>query len=245
MNARKHALQKNGHEGGEVERVYRILLEWVVTAELPPGAFLSEPELAQKCNTSRTPIREACSRLAQDGWLSLIRRKGWMVTPISVRDIMDVYEYRKVIECFTAEKAARSATREEIESLQKILEVENQPHATLPDILRANAAFHYRLAEISANRRILSELSSILRYVRRLDTLCTQTVPGWIGHGEIFAAITGHNPEKARAAMAVHIDVTVEKMVKLFAAGPERGGAEPAFLPPLTAPVLPSARRQA
>src|SRR5580692_10928105 len=79
-------LSKETRVEGDVERVYRMLLEWIVTAELPPGVFLSEPELAQKCDTSRTPIREACSRLAQDGWLSLIRRKGWIVTPISVRD---------------------------------------------------------------------------------------------------------------------------------------------------------------
>ena len=80
---------------GEVERVYRQLREWLVTAQIPPGEFLSEALLAQKCKTSRTPVREACSRLAQDKWLSLIPRKGYLVKPISVREIVELYEYRE------------------------------------------------------------------------------------------------------------------------------------------------------
>ena len=61
---------------GEVERVYRLLREWLITAQLPPGEFLSDAVLAKQCKTSRTPVREACSRLAQDKWLSLIPRKA-------------------------------------------------------------------------------------------------------------------------------------------------------------------------
>jgi len=89
---------KTNAEGeGEVERVYRLLREWLITAHLPPGEFLSEAVLAQECETSRTPVREACSRLAQDKWLSLIPRKGYLVRPISVRDIVALYEFRKVL----------------------------------------------------------------------------------------------------------------------------------------------------
>jgi len=219
----KTSLGKEGREEGDVERVYRMLLEWVVTAVLPPGEFLSEPDLAQRCDTSRTPIREACSRLAQDGWLSLIRRKGWIVTPISVRDIVEMYEYRKILECFTVDRAARCGTDEQIEELRSLLAVETRPTATLPDILQANSAFHLRLAELSANRRVVAELTLTLRYVRRLDKICTQTVPGWIGHEEIMGAIVARSPEKARAAMSIHIDSTRDKMIKLFSSGSDGG----------------------
>jgi DNA-binding GntR family transcriptional regulator len=230
MVAQRASFGKENQEEGDVERVYRTLLEWVVNADLPPGVFLSEPDLAQRCDTSRTPIREACRRLAQDGWLSLIRRKGWVVTPISVRDIVEMYEYRKSLECFTAEKAARSATHEQIQELKFVLDVENQSSATLSDVLLANSSFHLLLAELSANRRIVAELTRTLRYVRRLDTLCTQTVPGWIGHNDIMAAIAAHNAEKARAAMAIHIDITVDKMIKLFSSGLDRGRIQPTLL---------------
>jgi DNA-binding GntR family transcriptional regulator len=99
-----------------VERVYRILRDWLITAKLPPGEFLSEVDLAERCGTSRTPVREACTRLMQDHWLTRIRRKGFMVTPISVRDIVDLYDYRKLLECFAAEKLAQTASHDQLRS---------------------------------------------------------------------------------------------------------------------------------
>ena len=201
---------------GEVERVYRILREWLITAKLPPGEFLSENELAVRCKTSRTPVREACTRLMQDRWLSRIPRKGFMVTPLSVRDIVEMYEYRKLLECFAAERVAESASREQVTELQSIVGPETNPAAELPEILEANAKFHLRLAEMAENQRVLAQVTLILGYVRRLDTLCTQTVPGWIGHAAILRAIETHQPLEARKAMAVHIEVSRDKMVRLF-----------------------------
>jgi DNA-binding GntR family transcriptional regulator len=201
---------------GEVERVYRILRDWLKTAKLPPGEFLSEIDLAARCGTSRTPVREACTRLMQDKWVSRIRRKGFMVTPISVRDIVDMYEYRKLLECFSAEKVAQTATEEQIVELRAIVAPETSPTAVLLDILRANGEFHRRLAELAGNQRVNTQLSLTLDYVTRLDTLCTQTVPGWIGHIDILRAIASHQPAQARQAMQVHIDDSRDKMVKLF-----------------------------
>jgi GntR family transcriptional regulator, rspAB operon transcriptional repressor len=204
---------------GEVERVYRILRDWLKTARLPPGEFLSEIDLAQRCGTSRTPVREACTRLLQDKWLTRIRRKGFMVAPISVPDIVDMYEYRKLLECFSARIVAESATPLQIEELRTILQPENDPTSGLPEILRANAEFHRRLSEMAGNQRVIEHLNLTLDYVTRLDTLCTQTVPGWIGHDDILHAIEMHDTARAQEAMRVHIDDSRDKMVKLFSAG--------------------------
>jgi DNA-binding GntR family transcriptional regulator len=201
-----------------VERVYRILRDWLITAKLPPGEFLSEADLAQRCGTSRTPVREACTRLMQDKWLSRIRRKGFLVSPISVRDIVDMYQYRKLLECFAVEKAAQTVNAEQISELRSLVAPENNPAAGLADILRANEVFHRRLSEMAGNQRVMSQLSLTLAYVTRLDTLCTQTVPGWIGHADILRAIQTHQPAEARRAMEVHIDDSRDKMIKLFGA---------------------------
>jgi DNA-binding GntR family transcriptional regulator len=205
-------------QASEVERVYNTLREWLIQARLRPGDFLSEAQLAERCRTSRTPIREACSRLAQDKWLSLIPRKGYLVAPISVRDIVELYEYRKLLECFTAEKVAQSASREQIVALKAILRPESQAKSNLAKILAANQTFHQLLAEYASNQRVIHHLALCLCYVRRLDTLCTQTVPGWIGHGDIIDALEARKPLRAKQAMAVHIDLSRDKMIKLFSA---------------------------
>jgi DNA-binding GntR family transcriptional regulator len=201
---------------GEVERVYRILREWLITAKLAPGEFLSEADVASRCRTSRTPVREACTRLMQDKWLSRIRRKGFLVTPISVRDIVETYEYRKILEGFTTEKVAQSSSREQIAELKHVIAPETDPNAELLAILGANELFHLRLSQLAGNQRVTDQLSLILGYVSRLDTLCTQTVPGWIGHAEIIRAMEAHQPAEARQAMVAHIDMSRDKMVKLF-----------------------------
>jgi DNA-binding GntR family transcriptional regulator len=206
----------NNHKLGEVERVYGILREWLITARLPPGEFLSEADLASRCGTSRTPVREACTRLLQDKWLTRIPRKGFMVTPISVRDIVELYEYRRVLECFAAERVAESATREQIAELKMLVAPEIAPKPQLAAILQANQKFHLRLAEMAANQRVVAQLALTLGYVSRLDTLCTQTVPGWIGHAAILRAIEAHQSAKSRQAMSAHIDLSRDKMVKLF-----------------------------
>jgi GntR family transcriptional regulator, rspAB operon transcriptional repressor len=201
---------------GEVERAYRILRDLLITARLAPGEFLSEADLADRCGTSRTPVREACTRLMQDKWLTRIPRKGFLVTPISVRDIVDMYDYRKLLECFAAKKAAQEATAEQIVELRSIVAPETDRNAGLPQILRANAQFHRRLSELAANQRVISQLGLVLAYVTRLDTLCTQTVPGWIGHENILFALEAHQPAEASHAMEVHIDSSRDKMVELF-----------------------------
>jgi DNA-binding GntR family transcriptional regulator len=210
------ASRTKGEKASEVERVYRMLREWLIQAKLRPGDFLSEAQLAEQCRTSRTPIREACSRLAQERWLSLIRRKGYLVTPVSVRAVVELYEYRKLLECFTVEKVAQSASHEQIAGLKMILRPESDPEENVAATLAANERFHLRLAELASNQQVIDQLILSLGHVRRLDTLCTQTVPGWIGHGEILSAIEAHKPARARQAMAVHIDLSRDKMIKLF-----------------------------
>jgi len=201
---------------GEVERVYRQLREWLVTAQIPPGEFLSEALLAQKCKTSRTPVREACSRLAQDKWLLLIPRKGYLVKPITVREIVELYEYRKLLECFSAEKVAQNATQEQVAQLKGIVAVESGRLPDLGAVLVANETFHLQLAEMAANQRVIDQLRLTLGYVRRLDTLCTQTIPGWIGHRDIIRAIEAYKFGEARKAMAAHIELSLDKMIHLF-----------------------------
>jgi GntR family transcriptional repressor for pyruvate dehydrogenase complex len=133
-----------------------------------------------------------------------------------VRDIVDMYDYRKLLECFAAEKVAHAATPEQIAELRSIVAAENNPSAELADILRANGEFHRRLSELAGNQRVTTQLSLTLAYVTRLDTLCTQTVPGWIGHADILRAIEMHEPAEARRAMEEHIDNSRDKMINLF-----------------------------
>ena len=201
---------------GEVDRVYRSLKNWILQCEFHPGDFLAEVDLARRCETSRTPIREACNRLSQERWISQIRHKGYMIPHISVRDILEIYEYRKLLECFNAEKAAHLASPEQLAKLRLIIETENKPKPPMSEILAANEAFHLGMGEIASNQRIMDQLKLALEYVHRLDVLSTQRDSEWVPHGEIFSALERRKPSQASKATAAHIDHARDRMLKLF-----------------------------
>jgi len=201
---------------GEVERVYRSLKSWILDGRLRPGEFLSEVELARQCNTSRTPIREAFNLLSKENWVCRIRHKGHMIPLISIREVVEMYEFRKVLECFGAERAASSATPEDLVHLREILAIEDEPGADLQKYVRANEAFHSRLSEMTRNKYILTQLKLALEHVHRLDVLSTQQDSQRILHGEILRAIEAHQPVEAARAMAAHIDTSRDRMLKLF-----------------------------
>jgi GntR family transcriptional regulator, rspAB operon transcriptional repressor len=202
---------------GEVDRVYRLLKSWILDCRLRPGDFMAEVELARECKTSRTPIREACNRLSQEKWILRIPNKGHVIPPISVREIVEVYEFRKLLECFTADRAAKEASPLDVQRLKQIIEVENQPTLGMAAYLQANEEFHLALAELARNQRLYDHLKLTLEYVHRLDTLSTQghtyPIPE---HREILRALEARNPVEASQAMAVHVEMSRDRMLKLF-----------------------------
>jgi DNA-binding GntR family transcriptional regulator len=213
----KTASKTKARKEGEVDRVYRLMKPWLMECEFVPGQFLTEVDLARRCDTSRTPVREASNRLAQDGWILSLPHRGYQVTPVSIKELLAIYEYRKVLECFTAEKTTQIASSHELARLRDIVALESDRSADVSSIIKASDAFHLAIAEIAGNPRIIAQLTLTLEYVHRLDRLSSQKDRSWIPHGEILAALEARRPSEARQAMATHIDYARDRMFRLFA----------------------------
>lgn len=222
---------RKSRKGSEVDRVYALLKSWILECRFRPGDFLPEVEVATQCKTSRTPVREACNRLAEEKWLSKIQNKGYLVTPISVQDIVEVYQFRKLLECFTAERAAQVILPEEMASLKNLLSVEGKANAKNSEVIAINNAFHLSIGRLGRNQRVFDELQLTLEYVQRLDVLSTQRNSEWVAHGSILAAIEAHDPKAAHEAMAEHIDRSRDRMLNIFFRG-ELSGIQQ--MPPLS-----------
>jgi GntR family transcriptional regulator, rspAB operon transcriptional repressor len=203
-------------EEGETGRVYRLLKEAILQCEFVPGDFLIEADVARQCKTSRTPIREACNRLSQEGWIAQIRYKGYRIPEISVREIAEIYEYRKVLECFTSGRAAESSSDEQLVALARTIEIERTTNASPEDLLRANEVFHLTLASLAGNQRIYDQLKSVIEHVHRLDVLGARRHSEWMSHEDILAALNARDAEQAGRAMAAHVDSSRNQMLRLF-----------------------------
>jgi DNA-binding GntR family transcriptional regulator len=84
------------------DKAYNYLKNAIISLELRPGNAVRTEEISQKLKVSRTPVREALSRLEQDGFV--IRERGWgyIVRPISHKEILDVFAVREVLEVLAA-----------------------------------------------------------------------------------------------------------------------------------------------
>ena len=95
------------------DRAYRQIEELIVTLALPPETILSEQTLAQRLCIGRTPIREALQRLARDGLVVILPRRGILVSQINLKAQMRLLETRRELERLMARSAAERATSEE------------------------------------------------------------------------------------------------------------------------------------
>jgi len=102
------------------DRAYRLVEELIVTLALPPETILSEQSLAARLGIGRTPIREALQRLARDGLVVILPRRGILVSQINLKTQMRLLEVRREMERLMARGAAERATPEESTSFATI-----------------------------------------------------------------------------------------------------------------------------
>src|SRR6476469_725764 len=122
--ARPSAAPKGGRRGAAratlTEQAYRLIEEQVVTLRLKPSQVLSEQMLSATFKIGRTPIREALQRLAREGLVAILPRKGILVSDINPRNQLLVLEVRRELERLLSRAGAERATKEQREQLQDI-----------------------------------------------------------------------------------------------------------------------------
>jgi DNA-binding GntR family transcriptional regulator len=91
------------------DRAYLRLREEIIRVELAPGTVLREDELMQRIGVGRTPVREAIQRLQRDGFVTVLPRRGTLVSEINITDLAAIYEVRKHLESRASRLAAERA----------------------------------------------------------------------------------------------------------------------------------------
>jgi DNA-binding GntR family transcriptional regulator len=131
--------------------------------ELRAGDPVNEASLARQFELGRTPIREAVLRLAREGLLRIIPRKGIIVTELNIDTLRLVFEARSPCEAQIARLAALRRESADIESMEKALSGVEQmiEERRFRDLLEADERFHMALADAAKNP-LLREMISTL-----------------------------------------------------------------------------------
>ncbi len=147
------------------DRAHAIIRRKIITCELPPGLEVSEQELAQRLEMSKTPVREALARLGLEGFVQSFPRRGYRITSVAVKDINDLFAVRGVLEGAAAELAADNMRDDEIASLEELSEATYTPGETpsIEAFIQANLDFHSAIANGSGVTRLANLVIAHLR----------------------------------------------------------------------------------
>ena len=151
------------------EKAYRALEELITTLALPPGTVLGEQSLAQRLRIGRTPIREALQRLARDGLIVVLPRRGILVSDIDLRTHLRLLETRRVLERLVARLAAERATAAERDSLATIAAAMRTAASEADDIafMRLDHGMNEMIAQASRNEFAIRSLGTMAGLSRR------------------------------------------------------------------------------
>jgi DNA-binding GntR family transcriptional regulator len=201
---------------------YEMLKKAILSGQLAAGQPLVEMSLAEWCEVSRTPIREALGRLEQDGLVGRTDR-GLVVRERSPQEIMDIYGTRLMLEANVGRFAAERRTDFDVRLLRRLLEVDDKVDSGDPDQMAdANRTFHRAIWRASHNESLIDLLERLNLHLARYPGT-TLAAPGrWrsarVQHGELVDAIERRDPDAAHAAALRHFEDARNIRLDLFAA---------------------------
>lgn len=151
--AQTQAEREGGGEASMTERAYKQIEEMIVTLELEPGSALSESTLVQRVGIGRTPIREALQRLAREGLVVILPRRGILVSDINVDKHLKLLEVRREVERLMARAAAYRATEDELREFESIADGMDQAARDTDDIafMRLDRSLNNLLSKAARN----------------------------------------------------------------------------------------------
>ena len=146
------------------EQAYLRLRQEILVCTLAPGQVVTERELAGHYKMSKTPVREALTQVCHDGLVQRLPGRGYMVAPITVKDLRDLFGMRLILETAAAERAAREPSPALVAELKLLSTISYDPED--PDshvqFLNGNRIFHLTLAHAAGNRRLTLALEGLL-----------------------------------------------------------------------------------
>jgi DNA-binding GntR family transcriptional regulator len=196
------------------ERVLQELRALILGADLAAGSRLGEVELAERLGVSRTPVREALTRLAAEGLVEIVPNRGARVATWTVAELDGVFDLRASLEPQLTGFAVPRATAADVGALDELahrmLEVGSPgPRQDLDALVPLNRAFHDRLIALADHPTLATALAAAIHppIVRRnFHTYDEASLRRSLGHHlEIVAAMRAGDPGWAQAVMTAHI----------------------------------------
>jgi DNA-binding GntR family transcriptional regulator len=204
-----------------------MLRRAIVSLDLQPGQALSENELAGRFNVSRTPIREALIRLADEDLVEVVPQLGTFVSRISVRDVTEIQFVRETLERASLPHAISNITPRDEARLRSLL-VEQEEAGREGDLVHwfaTDEELHRSLLEIGGHPKAWSIVSSAKAHLDRVRMLSLPD-PKILAelhaqHTAIVDHVAAKERKKADSVLTSHLRIALEILEKLESEHPD------------------------
>lgn len=198
------------------DKVYNIIENNIINLKIPPGANLSEDNIAKTLNISRSPVREALFRLEYTG---LVKKgsTGRVVAEINKKELIDNYQAWKMTESFAAALASKNAADEDIENLsktKKLLESFTDSRR-FEEYRKYNYKFHAQLVEPCPNNYLIAIHRNVLNRVQWCYnysiSLISDMEVSTILHEKIYNSYINQETDELEKFIKDHIQAASER----------------------------------
>ncbi len=197
--------------------IVATLKEQIIHWHYPPEHRLTEAELCEKFNVSRSPVREALRVLASDGFVKKLPNRGYAVRQYNIGEIEELYDVRLALELYAVEHVATRGLlnkhdKEDMDKLKRTWTglLNGSPHKKAEELARLDTLFHETIAHAAGNKTLVRHLRSInerLMLFRMIDFDKTDRAESTCRqHLEILKRIAAKDASGARAAMQRNIE---------------------------------------
>lgn len=204
--------------------MYDTIRRKVLTLELPPGAALSENELAAALGVSRTPVRESLILLAEEGLVQVFPQVGSFVARVDPDGVADAQFLREAVELAALDDMPPDPDPDVVAELRENLRKQQTDGIDLEEFFSLDEAFHHGLLQLSGHAKAWSTVVSAkghLDRARRLGLKETSPAPFAAQHLEIFQAVLDRDLDRARATMRSHLRAVFEDIEQIRRRSPE------------------------
>lgn len=204
------------------ERLYRWLKHDIITGGLPPSRPFSEAEFAKRYRVSRTPVREACRLLRNEGFITIIPFRGYFVAPLTEAEFRNLLELQLVVDPAAAALASQRATGRQVRQMESYAKCEYRVRdkSSFYEFLQANFKLHTGIAHATGNGDLADVVVNVhtrlMRYFYPGLSLDAFGPSLAAEHCGIVEAIARKSPERARQLAGKHVRKTIERSSNLF-----------------------------
>jgi GntR family transcriptional regulator, rspAB operon transcriptional repressor len=202
------------------DMAYEAIKDRIITCEFKPGECINEASVSALLGLGRTPVHQALDRLMIEEMVEVIPRKGVLVKPVILQDVLQMVDVRLINETQCARLAAERADDSHIDGMAQVLEQARRAIAgrDIHTMMSLDREFHLLLARATKN----FELAEVLRKLNERSLrfwFISFTTPDHHHsfqqqHEAVFEAVRSHDGDGAERAMRAHIEAFRKSVVR-------------------------------